>query len=243
MDLAIAQDYAPYYCEENIYRLIMRLRALRLRAGRPGPSLAGRDCGPNDADDVPGPGLADPDGSPKLCGRDFALFITNPEKSCLLLHQKAAAPGQPVFWDYHVALLAFSGTAKGSERFGGPDGLRAGQGPMPEIWDLDTRLGLPLPAPTYLERTFPQGVPESHRPFFRIIPADAYLDGFSSDRRHMRGSGGRWLKPPPPWPCIRGSAARGDHALDSLLDLGDSSWGETVDRDGLLRFLRTITPR
>jgi hypothetical protein len=240
VDLAIAQDYAPYYCEENIYRLIQRLRTLRLRAGRPEPSLAGRDCGPNHADDVPGPGHADPDGSPNLCGRDFALFITNPGKSCLLLHQKAAAPGQPVFWDYHVVLLAFSSLSEVPER---PDDLRAGQGSMPGIWDLDTRLGLPLSAPTYLERTFPQRVPEPHRPFFRIIPADAYLDGFSSDRRHMRGSGGLWLEPPPPWPIIRGSAARGDHALDSLLDLEDRSWGEPVDRDGLLRFLLAITPR
>lgn len=37
---------------------------------------------------------------------------------------------------------------------------------------------------------------------FRVIKAREYLDNFSSDRKHMLDADGKWLKPPPEWPCI-----------------------------------------
>lgn len=41
---------------------------------------------------------------------------------------------------------------------------------------------------------------------FRVVEATAFLQSFSSDRRHMRGVvAGEWLAPPPPGPCIQGN--------------------------------------
>ena len=35
-----------------------------------------------------------------------------------------------------------------------------------------------------------------------MIPASDFLCKFASDRSHMRGSDGKWLSPPPDYPCI-----------------------------------------
>lgn len=39
--------------------------------------------------------------------------------------------------------------------------------------------------------------------FFRVIPAESYLETFSSDRRHMRRPDGSWIKPPPQYEPIQ----------------------------------------
>jgi hypothetical protein len=120
----------------------------------------------------------------------------------------------PIVWDYHVILLA-------------------GRGNAALCWDLDTRLDFPCPASKYIARTFPRDVHESLRPLFRLIPGDKYLDGFSSDRRHMRRLDGSWLKAPPPWKALRGSGADDPHELARVLDLDDPRWGPAVDLDSL----------
>ena len=38
---------------------------------------------------------------------------------------------------------------------------------------------------------------------FRVIPANVFLDTFASDRSHMLDAEGKWLKPPPSYPCIQ----------------------------------------
>lgn len=138
------------------------------------------------------------------------VFITNARRSCALLHQRAAGKGKAVFWDYHVIMMS-------------------GMGRAAMIWDLDTRLDFPCPAIDYLARTFPADTPVEFRPLFRIISAEAYLAGFSSDRRHMRKEDGSWLKPPPAWPCLRGSGAASPHELERLLDLDYPRWGADID--------------
>jgi hypothetical protein len=146
------------------------------------------------------------------------LFITNAGKSCMLLHQKAAGIGKPVFWDYHVILLS-------------------GSGPDSQVLDLDTRLGFPCAAPDYLARTFPSDAPEELRPLFKVIPAETYLDGFSSDRRHMRSSDGAWLKPPPEWPCLSGKRAASPHELEHILDVEAQGWGRVLDMAAMQKLL------
>lgn len=101
--------------------------------------------------------------------------------------QKAHEEGEGVLWDYHVVLATKS--------------------PGWQVWDLDTRLGMPVPSNTWLRETFPYPdfVPPEFQPRFAVFEAKVYVDGFDSDRSHMRGKSA-WLKPPPPWPAIRGNA-------------------------------------
>ncbi len=126
-----------------------------------------------------------------------ALFITNQNRCCLLNHQKAAPPGAPVLWDYHVILLQSH--------------------PPASIVDPDCRLGLTLPAMTYLNATFPVGIPLSLRPLFRVVPAMEFMETFASDRRHMRYPDGSWHQPPPPWQPPHGPHPPGTHTLPLFL--------------------------
>lgn len=115
-------------------------------------------------------------------GNAHVAFITNHFGHCPVAAQRAVAPDQVICWDYHVVLL---------------DAAR-------RIWDLDTRLGLPLPAADWLVGSFPfiDHLPAYLSPTFRLIPCAAYRRDFASDRSHMREADGRWQHPPPPWPII-----------------------------------------
>lgn len=106
------------------------------------------------------------------------IFISNPQHTCALWGQKAAPPGQPVIWDYHVILAI--------------------QAEQTWIYDLDTRWAFPSLAQTYLDQTF-LPVPPQFAPYFRVIDAETYRTHLASDRSHMRKNG-RWTMPPPPWP-------------------------------------------
>jgi N-terminal glutamine amidase len=103
-------------------------------------------------------------------------------------HQKAGDVGAPVLWDYHVVLAARH-DARGWQ-----------------LWDLDSRLGFPLPAETWLHTTFPrpESAPAQFQPRFGVIPAEEFVERFGSDRAHMRGAAGTWVQPPPPWKEITG---------------------------------------
>jgi hypothetical protein len=115
-------------------------------------------------------------------GPRHVVFITNRRGSCPLAAQRAAPPGELCWWDYHVVVL------DGGNR----------------IWDLDTRLGCPVPATAWLRGSFPFAarLPADLAPLFRLVPAHDYRAHFASDRGHMRTATGGWLHPPPPWPPI-----------------------------------------
>jgi hypothetical protein len=120
----------------------------------------------------------------------LALVITGAQDHVACWKQKAADELKPVFWDYHVVLATRA------------DGW--------QIWDLDSRLGFPVPAQTWMETTFPypERVPPRYRPMFATIPAEDYLQHFGSDRSHMRDPRGEWQQPPPPWTAIDGQGLR-----------------------------------
>ena len=142
---------------------------------------------------------------PELQGRSpAAVFIRGLGDHCVMWQQGAVAPGEPVFWDYHVVVLA--------------------QGPW-QIWDLDTRLGCPVPATTYLRRSFrPElTLPPELTPRFRLVDAAELARTFASDRSHMRDPDGRFSQPPPPWPAI---GAGKPSTLARFLELADA-----LDRD------------
>jgi protein N-terminal glutamine amidohydrolase len=153
---------------------------------------------------------------PATAGRaPAAVFVRSASGECLVWHQRAAAgPDEPVFWDYHVVLLVAD--------------------PW-EIWDLDSTLGCPTPAATWLRRSLrPElALPPSHRPRLRVVPAEAMIAGFASDRRHMRGPDGAWLSPPPPWPAF-GPGSN----LERFLAIDDPVAGEEHSLEELLARVR-----
>ncbi len=156
-------------------------------------------------------------GGEQFRARDaWVAVVTNPRRAVAMWFQRASElPGQPLLWDYHV--IMFARTARG----------------MVEVWDLDTLLGLPVPAEHYLAASFEAvETPDELRPRFRFMTASEYRDGFSSDRRHMKDEDGGWLAPPPPWAAI----GRG-HSLPSMLDLEATGPGQVLDLVGLRRQL------
>jgi hypothetical protein len=147
----------------------------------------------------------------------WVVFIFSPSGACPLFGQKAAAAGEPVFWDYHVVLMAFE------------DGETW-------VWDLDSTHGAPSRGSVWFSVTMPQleSLPQGYHPRFRVIEGQVFDEVFSSDRSHMRDADGGYLKDPPPWPApfqpergmnlmefaVSGSAAPGE----------ELSWAQFVDR-------------
>lgn len=117
-------------------------------------------------------------------GARWVVFISNPSRRCLLLGQRAGGDQGEVVWDYHVVLFV-----ERRDRC--------------HVWDLDCRGGAPLPIAAWLATTFGHvgATPPEYDPMFRVIEAARFVEGFASDRRHMRAPGG-WRAPPPPWPAI-----------------------------------------
>ena len=150
--------------------------------------------------------------TPGLAKREkWAVFVSNSNQTCAVWSQRVAPEGQAVVWDYHVVLA-----------------VRARAYAPVEVWDLDSRLPLPCSAATWLKHSFPGSVPRRFAPRFRVVSSSVLEAHFASDRRHMRGDDGAWLKPPPDWPCIVArSGAR--HTLDAFVDVGASGPGTTMD--------------
>jgi len=143
-------------------------------------------------------------------GRRQVVVISNPERKVALWSQRAGLEAQQglVVWDYHVVLAC--------------DEM---------LWDLDSALGVPVPLSGYLPATF-RGAPPAFQPSFRVLDAEVYRETFASDRRHMRGEDGGFVRTPPRWPPL------GDgHRLPDLLDFDRPGPGQVVDVEGLVRLL------
>lgn len=148
-------------------------------------------------------------------GAAEVAIVTNADRRVALFHQRASTRRDGlVVWDYHVLLFACT------------NGWQA--------WDLDTKLGLPVSALEYIERTFPPVLDPTLAPRFRVLAAADYRVGFGSDRRHMRAHDGTWLQTPPPWPPI-GRA----HELPKLLDTDDCTSAPWIGVDDLVQRYRT----
>jgi hypothetical protein len=159
--------------------------------------------------------------APGLLESARVIFVSNARRSVAVWHQRAAAsPGVPVVWDYHVILVAPEAGAW-------------------QVYDPDSSLGVPTNALAYLEACFPALPPgQAHlRPRFRVLPAQVYREELRSDRRHMRGPDGRWLKPPPPRACI----GHGSN-LARFIDTETAFLGEVLDLEALRARLRESPP-
>lgn len=143
----------------------------------------------------------------------WGVFICNATRQCALWAQRLARPGRPVLWDYHVVLAVGGATC--------------------DVWDLDSRLGAPVPLSTWLAATFLPLAPGSEHlaPRFRVVEAGELVARFSSDRSHMRDARGAFLQPPPPWPppVLPGQGSN----LARFLDPADPIAGVVVGIEGL----------
>lgn len=138
------------------------------------------------------------------------VFISNRNKTCAVWHMRAGQSNQPLIWDYHVILLAQKGTSWW-------------------VWDLDTTLGLPIPAETYFIESF-RPVPAVYLPQFRVVGAAEYTAHFFSDRSHMLRNG-QWMAPPPPWPTIQQLDAENEGGTNLMewVSLESKFFGEVID--------------
>jgi hypothetical protein len=159
--------------------------------------------------------------APTLADQDpHVVIVTNRKRRVAMWLQRAAPEHTPVAWDYHVFVVART------------DGW--------QVWDPDTRLGMPVALQAYLDASFATvGVqPPSFDPRFRILRAHDYRDTLRSDRSHMLRADGSWQAPPPPWPGI--SAHADGTNLERFIDLGDPFIGHIVDFDGLVAHVAAI---
>uniref|UniRef100_A0A336MTL6 Protein N-terminal glutamine amidohydrolase n=1 Tax=Culicoides sonorensis TaxID=179676 RepID=A0A336MTL6_CULSO len=158
---------------------------------------------------------------PRELSKCYAVFVSNDRRTVPLWRQKAGRDEDKlVIWDYHVFFM---------------------HNPSPHrclVFDLDTTLPFPTYFHKYVTETFrsDHAVPPEHRRFFRVIPAETYLEEFSSDRRHMRRPDGSWIKPPPSYPPIQTAAS--SHSLDDFICMKPGK-GPGVVYD-LLKFVQTF---
>lgn len=151
-------------------------------------------------------------------GERWAVFVSNPTRSCALWAQKLASePSEPVLWDYHVVLL-------------NRDGSKV------QVWDRDSRLPCPAPARDWYAATFPVPVKPEFKPWFRVVGARELSAHFASDRRHMLEEEGGWRAPPPPWPPIV-SPTGAVHTLDAFVDVVGPGPGQVFDEAGFMSWM------
>jgi hypothetical protein len=156
-----------------------------------------------------------------VVGRErYVLIISNLDQQIAMWSQRSAArAGQPIGWDYHVALLVRGDASS-------------------QVWDLDSTLGAPAPATTWLARSFLELPPAARAfaPMFRVVPTDDYRRQFSSDRSHMRDKAGGYHHPVPSWPAI----VQGPNNLDRFIDMNDRFVGEIMDLAELREWLLPV---
>lgn len=144
------------------------------------------------------------------------IFIASKGYDFPMLSQRVMThPLKPIFWDYHVVLLA--------------------RDEKNQILDFDTTLAFSSDIDIYFSRSFVDNnlLAASERPWFRVVPAVEYTAMFCSDRRHMKTASG-WQAPPPSWPPI----GKGAHNLSSFTDMNESSIGEVLSFEAMSsRFL------
>ncbi|XP_072304487.1 protein N-terminal glutamine amidohydrolase [Eucyclogobius newberryi] len=142
--------------------------------------------------------------------QDFrVLFISNHQRTVPLWKQKSCKGDFPVIWDYHVILLW------------------SGPGLEPLVFDLDSVLDFPCSLQEYVSRALRPDQdldPQYHR-MIRSVPADLFLQKFSSDRSHMKKPDGTWSSPPPKYQPIQ------THETNTNLELFIQMKDQDQDQD------------
>ena len=177
----------PCFCEENVWRLAYR----KLHSAPMSDASSSH---------------AQSKGESK--SQYFVVFVSNPSK-CVCYFQQRANPDPltPVFWDYHVLLFEQRPSQEKNDD----------QATL--VWDVDSYLSYPCPLVEYLDESFPsndndhemsrnngherQRQLERILPCFRVVPAEIFLEKFSSDRSHMWDAVKKeWRATPPVYDAI-----------------------------------------
>lgn len=126
------------------------------------------------------------------------------------MHAQISQTGgpEPVIWDYHVVGLEQT-----------PGGFT--------VWDPACTEGYPLCSARWTEANFPTPDPSVR---FRVIEADAYLQNFKSDRRHMISG------VTPPWPKI----SQDENNLDEYRSVAPGPPGAVMDLEQWRKFENQI---
>lgn len=145
------------------------------------------------------------------------VWVSSDRQICPLWCQRsAAAVDEPVWWDYHVFLLA------------------RGTGNQWQVWDFDTTLGMPVASGEYFSKTFRQPMPV--QPVFRVMDSAYYRDAFASDRSHMKSADGSWLAEPPVWPPIISKEFSKELSFADMLNMRSHKHGELKSLDEVVIF-------
>jgi len=148
------------------------------------------------------------------------LIISNSAKNCPFYAQKSAEGNLPVWWDYHVVLLATK------------DGVNF-------IYDFDSTLPFPSPLTDYLSQTFPNSDVwlSKDLPGFKVIDAAIYINKFYSDRSHMKDDSGNWIFTPPAWPAITNG---GDIMLYDLMNFSEKCQDQLLSLQEMQMFSNNL---
>nr|CAG4636459.1 EOG090X0C0Q [Eubosmina coregoni] len=146
----------------------------------------------------------------------FCVFISNSKRSIPLWHQKAGQANRQglVVWDYHVIFIQKTESSC-------------------HVYDLDSCLSFPCLFEEYSRKTIRDDdllQPDLQR-FFRVVPAEDFINEFASDRSHMRAKDGNWLKTPPNYPpiCTLKSVNNLDQYINMQLDVVNQQFALSVD--------------
>lgn len=172
---------SPYFCEENVWRLAYRRL---VDGGSSNSCTTATSCKENE--------------------EYYVIFISNDERCCPMLYQRASDDvNRPCFWDYHVILIQSSKVVGSSRKHAN----------VVQVLDMDSILSYPCPLDEYLDQTFNLNhlqfkkssssgtTTNKYAPKFRVIRAEFFLQIFYSDRMHMYQNG-QWNAPPPTYDCI-----------------------------------------
>jgi hypothetical protein len=114
------------------------------------------------------------------------------------------------------------------------------------VFDLDSDLSFPCDFGEYIDICIRPEMPilSSYRRFFKVLPVGEFLASFSSDRSHMKDSGGitdiliviikdgNWLAPPPSWDCILHNSVQ-TNLFDDYVNMHNNI-GEVLDETNFI---------
>lgn len=216
----------PYYCEENIWRLAYRKLYFQKHITQHQilNEIEKSTSIPNKIND-----------KNINSERYYVVFISNPQKCVPMYNQRAAisllsssSPSSTrrnekpcCFWDYHVILLGVTPISSATSCKNDDTNIL--------VYDIDTTI-MPYPVPLhqYLSLSFPLDYYSNnmnssqylqYKPYFRIVPAEKYIQFFASDRSHMYNEVTQsYNEPPPPYSCIAASPTSSHSITEGMCD-------------------------
>ncbi|OTF80983.1 hypothetical protein BLA29_001435, partial [Euroglyphus maynei] len=153
----------------------------------------------------------------------FVVFISNDIEQVLLWAQKIGNPNQDyyVIWDYHVILIYHNTDDDDDD--------------STIVFDYDTILPFPCSFNDYQKNVLRHcdNINAKYDCKFRVIMAEEYLRKFSSDRSRMKDSNGKFIKPPPEYPCIQTLTETNNLNGFITMDMETFSIGQVMNLDQL----------